>query len=338
MKTKLLLFLAIWCGVISAQNLTMTQAAYEPIVGDFSNKYNLDTSFYTSGLPSNISGNGVTWDFSNLAVTPTVMNTNFVSPSSLTVTAPAGSTYAEDQNGSYSFFKSVTSPTTQTELLSLKVGTLSLNFTNSGIVARYPISYGYSLADAVSGTVLFPPLLPTFNGTVTTTADGQGTLLMPQGNTFTNVLRLKSVQVITVTAIPIGTVATINQTIYNYYSLQHKFPILTINNTSNTFSTTTTKVTTATGNASFLAIGLKENSLNSVNFNVYPNPAINSVTVLLENNRTAESLTLINSIGQKIKTCNNSNQLHISDLPRGIYYLEVRSNDQSGRKPLVITE
>lgn len=336
-KTLLLLFIGI-TAFTKAQNLTLTKSGYEPIIGDTKGVYPLDTTFYTSGLPVSATGTAATWDFSNLILNPTVTlnSSNYVAPSSTTVTPPSGATIAEDQGGSYNFYKSVTTPTTQTEILSVKFGTIALTFTNSGIVARYPISYGYSLSDAIGGNITFS-ISAQFSGNITTTADGMGTLLMPQGNTFNNVLRVKSVQTITATvfSFPVG---NLNQTSYSYFHASSKFPILTINQSSTTFSTNTTKATTASGNSSFLTIGLKENSLNVMNFNVYPNPAIHSIYIDLENNKTAESITLINTLGQKLKTTLNSNEISVSDMPRGIYYIEVNSSGHIGRKPIVIAQ
>jgi hypothetical protein len=259
-----------------------------------------------------------------------------VAPGSTTVTPPAGATIAEDQNGSYNFYKSVSTPSAQYELQSVKFGTLSLTFTNTAIVARWPINYGYSLTDAIGGSVTFS-LPATFSGSVTTVADGMGTLLMPQSNTFSNVLRVKSVQTIAINVFIIGNIANVKQTIYQYYHSSSKFPILTVNNSSTTFSTSPpAEVTTASGNANFLAISVKENSLNAFNFNVFPNPASNAVNVELPKGQIAESITLINSIGQVLKTKNNSNILNVSEIPSGVYYLEVRSGDSSSRKPVVI--
>lgn len=337
MKTTLLLFFSIIVLGVNSQNLTLTKSAYEPIVGDTRGSYNLDTTFYSSGLPTNLTGTAVTWDYSNLVVTPTLITTNYIAPSSATVTAPVGSTYAEEQNGSYNFFKSVTTPTTQTEIMSVRFGTTALTFTNTGIVARYPIDYGYSLTDAIAGTVTFS-LPASFTGSITTTADAMGTLLMPQTHTFSNVLRVKSVQTISINVIFVGKIAEINQTVYSYYHASSKFPILTITNASNTFSNQPAiKTTGASGNAAFLAIGIKENSLGNLNFAVYPNPAINEVSILLEQNKIAESISVVNSLGQKIRSYTNTNQINISELPQGIYYLEVKADGYFGRKPLVKT-
>lgn len=333
--TKILSFVFVLISGLAISQTTLTQTNNEPIVGDSKGVYNLDTTFYTTGLPTAITGTNVTWDFSNLAVTPTLITTNYISPASATVTAPAGSTYAEEQNGSYNFYKSVTSPTTQTEILSVKFGTIALTFTNTGIVARYPINYGYSLTDAVGGTVTFS-LPATFSGSVTTTADGTGTLLMPQGNTFNNVLRMKSVQTITVSVFLLGNIATIKQTVYQYYNNSSKFPLLTINNTVNTFSTTTTRSNSATGNSSFLAISVKENTRNDLAFEVYPNPASHTAYIQLPETKIAEKIEVINTLGQVIRIVTNANSIAIQDLPKGIYHLQVTHNGQTGRKPLVI--
>mgnify|MGYP000107538332 CR=1 FL=1 len=336
MKIKLLSFFVIVMGVTNAQNLTLTKAGYEPVVGDAKGSYPLDTTFYSTGLPSNITGTAVTWDFSNLILNPTVtlVSSDYVAPSTTTVTPPAGATIAEDQNGSYTFYKSVSTPSTQFELQSIKFGTVALTFTNTAIMARWPIAYGYSLTDPVGGSVQFS-VSANFNGSITTTSDGMGTLLMPQSNTFSNVLRVKSVQsmAITVGFIPVGNV---KQTIFQYYHSSSKFPILSVTSNATTLGTQTTEVTTASGNASFLAIGVKENNLNALNFKVFPNPTSNAVNIELPNNKIAESITLINSIGQVLKTKNNSNIMNVSEIPNGVYYLEVRSGDHSSRKPVVI--
>ncbi len=336
MKIKLLSFFVAIISIANAQNLTLTKALYEPIVGDQRGTYPLDTSFYSTGLPSTITGTAVTWDFSNLILNPTVtlISTDYIAPATATVPPPSGATIAEDQGGSYTFYKSVATPSTQYELMSVKFSSVALTFTNTAIVARWPISYGYNLTDAIGGTFQFS-VSGNFSGSSTSNADGMGTLKMPQGNNFTNVLRLKSVSSMTMTifSFPVGNV---KQTIYQYYHASSKFPILTINSTATTFSSQTTNVTTASGNSSFLVIGVKENSLSALNFKVFPNPASTAVNIELPNNKVAESITLINSIGQVLKTKTNSNILNVSEIPNGVYYLEVRSEDHSSRKPVVI--
>lgn len=336
MRITILSILISLASLANAQ-LTLTKANNEPVVGDQRGVISLDTSFYTTGLPTNITGTNVTWDFSNLAVNSTVgvVSSDFIAPASATTSAPAGATIAEDQSGSYTFFKSSSSPIDKYEILSIKMGTVAFSFTtNPATVAEWPISYGYNVTDAVAGNVQFS-ISANVTGSTTTMADGTGTLMMPQGHTFTNVLRLKTVLNMNATIGPFP-VGNIKQTIYQYFAAGDKFPILTVNNTATTFSSQTTNATTANGNANHLAIGIKENKLNTVSFVVLPNPANTSVSIELEKNAIAESLKLINVAGQEVKQANNSNTLSVADVPNGIYYLEVSSNDHMARKPVVI--
>ncbi len=333
--TLLSIFIAI-AGLANAQ-LTLTKALYEPVAGDQKNTVSLDTSFYTSGLPSNITGTNVIWDFSNLAVNSTVgvISSDFIPAASATVTPPSGATLAEDQGGSYTFYKSVSTPTTEFQLQSVKFGTIALTFTNTALIARWPVSYGYNVTDIMAGSAQQGTFNAQFTGSVNTVADGMGTLLLPQGNTFTNVLRLKSVQTLTVTYFSFP-IANVKQTVFQYFKAGDKFPLLTVNASATTFSSSTQEATTANGNAAYLPIGIKENQLNNVNFHVLPNPANTSVSVELEKNMIANSLTLINAIGQKVKQISNSNTLNVADVPNGIYYLEVNSVGHSARKPVII--
>lgn len=332
MKTNLLLLFTVFVLGLNAQNLTLTQSAYEPIIGDTNRVYIMDTTFYFSGMPVSTAGDGVTWDFTGLVETTTINTTAYVDPTSQTVTVPTNCDVVQKQGTALSFLNSVTSPTTQTELLGTTFGSITASFSNPAIVAKYPITYGYSLSDAFAGSAT----TITINGNLTTNADGRGTLKLPYGNTYNNVLRIKSVQTVTASVF-ILTVANIKTTTYQYFHASSKFPVLTITRTSSTFSTQTTESSSATVNKATYVIGVKENAMNMVNFNVYPNPASEAVKVELENNKNAESINIVNALGQKVASFTNTNKISISELPKGLYYIEVKSDGYFGRKPLVKT-
>lgn len=337
MKTKLLVLFLLITGITSAQNLSLTQSGFEPIVGDTNKAYVMDTSAYTTGMPTHLSGSNVIWDYSFLVPTPTLNTSAYISPASATVTSPANTSFVQKQGGLHNFFKSTTTPTTQTELLGVNMGTISLTFTNTGIMAKYPLSYGYSLTDPIGGSVTFS-IPASFSGNVVTEADGQGTLFMPQNKSYFNVLRVKSTQIISISVLFVGNIATLKQTVYSYYHASSKFPILTINNSVTTFSSQTTDITTVTGNANFIAIGVKEQSKEEFNFGTYPNPAKDQLSVQLKNNETPESLTLINALGEVILKNNGSKSINISQIPNGYYFIEVKSGEHLGRKPVLISK
>src|SRR5687767_9972929 len=63
---KILSFLLLLCALNVSNAQTLTQTYHEPVVGDVDKNYRLDTSAYTSGLPTGVTGNNVTWDFTKL--------------------------------------------------------------------------------------------------------------------------------------------------------------------------------------------------------------------------------------------------------------------------------
>ena len=71
--------------------------------------------------------------------------------------------------------------------------------------------------------------------------------------------------------------------------------------------------------------GLEENDLQIY---VYPNPAKDRVVI--EGIEAAE-VNVYNSIGQVVKTVHDTNEIHVSDLPQGVYLLRIA--DAEGRNP-----
>ncbi|MFW5886480.1 MAG: T9SS type A sorting domain-containing protein, partial [Bacteroidota bacterium] len=81
-----------------------------------------------------------------------------------------------------------------------------------------------------------------------------------------------------------------------------------------------------------------------VNANIYPNPASSILHVLAKFNSTRErvSLELFNSLGQEKYTCEVKNvsllneQLDVSKLSPGIYFLMIQSGDIAISKKIVV--
>ncbi len=72
-------------------------------------------------------------------------------------------------------------------------------------------------------------------------------------------------------------------------------------------------------------VGVKEIEKNEIGLNVYPNPANNTITVDADIN--IETYTIINNVGQVVKTEKYSNIINISYLPTGFYMLQVNTKD-----------
>lgn len=324
---KSLLALLILMGLKNfSQSLVLTQSANEPIVGDTNRTYILDTTA-APGLMTNITGSNVVWNFTQVIPTSSVTTAAYASTTAVSSSSNyAGCTMVQQQGNLNTFLKSVTTPTTQTEFMGISSTSLNLTFTNTAIIAKYPISYGSVITDNFGGSFTFS-ISGQATGNINTTADGTGTLNLNGGISLSNVLRVKSVQTITLTSgfIPVG---TIQQTLYSYYHASQKFPVLTIS--YQTIALTGQSPSTsgnATGNINVYVLGVKENKLNDSELSLYPNPAQNSLALNLkgETNTIIES-KIFSQLGQLIQSNGKSSQIDISSIPAGVYMIEVKTS------------
>lgn len=71
------------------------------------------------------------------------------------------------------------------------------------------------------------------------------------------------------------------------------------------------------------------------NFNIYPNPVSDILNISLENNLVFEKAIFYNNLGQIVKE-ENQEIINVSTLAKGIYFLEVSTNQGKATKKLVI--
>ncbi|MCC6373000.1 MAG: T9SS type A sorting domain-containing protein [Bacteroidia bacterium] len=319
---KALLVLAI--GNLNAQ--TLTQSFNEPIVGDVDKNYKMDTSAYTAGLPVSITGSNCVWNFGNMnGIYPMVID-SFISPLGATgATAYPSASYVQHRDILYTYYKSTTSPQ-QTELLGAYSPSLSLTFTNSAIIAGYPVNYGYFLSDPVSGSFKYNTTNGACNGSITISADGLGTVNFPNNVTIPNVLRLKSVEILTLSIgiLPFG---TFNQTVYNYYKPSQKFPILSINYTTYQLLAGTPTITAVIyGNNNYFTVaGIKSELLNSDENGVHPNPFSHQLFLNSKKADEDNRYLFYNASGQLALETKDLNDSQIEALRAGIYFLEIKN-------------
>lgn len=320
---------------VNAQ-LSLTKLFNEPILGDVNTTHSYDT---TSALPNNM-GMSQVWDFSALT-TNTVMQTGTYTTAAST---PHGSNYAgatlaeNDGVGGYTYSK--VTPT-QFELVGIETPSIALNFTNTAIAAIWPVAFGYNNSDTFSGSAAANGTLTgTAIGTVNTIANGTGTLIIPGGTSFTNVLQVKSSQKINV-SLGFGFVtATITAVDYSYYHSSQKFPILNVsyNNIQGSFSSNTGTV--KVNNAVITGI----NDLNfDASFSIYPNPAKDYFQVKLNNlNKAVCKVDIINSAGLLTQTINLGNESEIlsmvcvSNLKAGLYMVKTTLGNKISIRKLII--
>jgi hypothetical protein len=314
---------------------TITQSANEPVVGDVDSNYSLDTSAYTSGLPLNIKGANAVWDFSKLSGAFPVVIDSFINPAAATgATAYPGATYSQHRDNIYSFFRSSSNPQ-QTELMGAYSPSLSLTFSNTAIIAAYPVSFGYNLSDPVSGTFKYNNQNGACNGSITISADAQGTVLLANNVTFTNVLRLKSVEELTM-SVGLFPVGSIRQTVYNYYAPGKKFPVLSFTNTKyQLFAGTPTITTLANGNYNYFTVaGVKEREMQQAGF-LYPNPFTDKIFVDPASEAGNEEYRICDLNGRVLQSVRTVTEIDAASLASGLYFAEIKTGTLTKRQKMI---
>ncbi len=315
--------------------LSLTKAFNEPVIGDMNSQDKHDSS----AVLNNSTGTGKLWDFSSLVSSSVTASSTFTTVSS----TPSGSSYAsatiaeDDGQGGYTYYKSTA---TQYEIAGIKSPSITLNFTNTAIAAVWPVTMGYSNTDAFSGSASSGTLSGTAVGTVTTLGSGTGTLVIPGGASFTNILQVKTTQSVHL-SLAFGIVtATVQNTDYNYYHSSQKFPLLTVSYSdaqgSFPFTTATIKLNTS------VLTGINDLNFDAT-FNVFPNPAKDVVKVKLQNITNSNgSLQIVNAMGQVAQTVELGNaseiekNISISNLNSGVYFIKTTLGDKVSVRKLVI--
>jgi hypothetical protein len=332
-KIYISLFALSFATFSQAQTLTQTT---EPVPGDVSNKNGYDSV----GVIPKTAGTGQAWNFS--AFTQNTVTANSVYNATTSVpqsSAYPGTTVVEDEGGgSLNFWKSTSTPTTQFELNgSIVQGALNVSYSNTVVYAIWPMSMGFSNTDLFSGNAT-----GSFNGPVTGTisvdAIGTGTLTLPGGGVFTNVLLVKTISKTVLTQASPPATITINTTNYGYYHSSQKQPLVGVTYQANTGSPL--KVDTKI-NASAVT-GVNEFNFDAT-FQIYPNPAKEYFHVNLANVENKEGkIEIVNVMGQVAKEINLGNastldqKVSLEGLSSGVYTVKTTVGTRTSSRKLIV--
>ncbi len=319
---------------INAQ-LSLTKAFNEPLIGDTNKAYLVDTGSVNTKTINAISGNNVVWDYSALTiVSNSISSTPYTSTTSVASASDfPGADYV--QNGS-NFYKSVVTPTTQIDLMGTSLIGAKLNFTNTAVVFKFPFTFSNNYTDPFSGTVTFTSN-GSFSGNITVNADGTGTLNIPGGQVFTNVLRVKTTQSTTVNGIittPFPLPIVVKITNYDYYHASQKFPVFSVS--YNSIAVLGPTVTgTVRANTKSTVVGLKENILQSTDLTLYPNPTNAILNISVSELLKPKQIIIYNQLGSVVYDKEFSSQIDISYLLTGIYLAEIKTEKGIIRKKII---
>lgn len=314
--------------------LVLTKALYEPVIGDTSRTYLLDTAAYAGGLNAAATGTNHLWDYSQLvAVNSNTIVSAYLDPAAVPSSSNyPGCTVVQKQGPLNTYFKSVSTPSTQLEFMGITSSSLNMTFTNTAVYMRYPTALGNTVTDNFSGSFTFS-ISGTASGNVTVTADGSGTLALAT-TTLNDVLRVKTIQNTALNAVFIT--GTIKQTVYTYYHASKKFPILSISYQTVGITGQTPSVTAqASGDVNNFVVGINEYELPAFNSVIYPNPASESMYVLVDPAVEPKKLKIMNQLGQTVYSGNYSTTVNVSGLASGVYFIEVQADKGIARKRFV---
>lgn len=321
---------------------TLTQSNSEAVVGDYYESKGIDT---TNALPMTVSGSNVTWTVNGIVESGVVDSHTFVAASAdpNSGSYPGTNLVQQDPNAT-TYFKSTTN---QLELLGVDATQFVLNYnTNSAMIAQYPISYGYTNNDLGAGAITANTLSGTFNSTISTVADGTGTLTL-EATSLTNCIRLKTTQFIDFSMGGGFVTGTMEQTIYNYYNSSSKFPLFQVTyvivnvpafGINNQHQDQVSMLSTIT-------LGLNNPTLNESIFKAYPNPASESVNLHFVLTQTENyEVEITNTLGQVVKSVNYNNlqpglyneSIDLTGLTAGMYNIKVTGKNTQGSQKLII--
>ncbi|MCH2230547.1 MAG: T9SS type A sorting domain-containing protein [Crocinitomicaceae bacterium] len=340
---KTLLFAAL--SMAFAGNSQSLTQANEAAIGSNVTMYVCDSIDAYSGTQ----GMGVTWDYSNvIGLTGQTRVIGVDNPASTTNASSFTSSTFAISAGSL-----LTSYYTSTSSERISQGFVFNEPTLGDVIAQfdideaktmdYPFSNGDSFTDNFSGQIDyvfqgFPQNSP-ITGTVHASIDGQGTLLLPNSTSLTDVIRYKTIDTTYATIALVGDIEIIRSQ-YEYYDiLNTSLPVFTHSTiiaqsvgSTNPLSAQTMVLSSVEAD-NFLSINDIDGAFE---FSIYPNPSQDVVTLSGEFSSNAVA-TILDYSGRVIlsETVYNGKHLNITSLDSGMYVVRVNDNNSTVSKKLI---
>ena len=337
MKTKITLIYAVFFSIV-----INGQTPINNFFGVSGQIFDVVTS--TPEIDQTPTGANAVWNFNQMVLVGQSVSTNAV-PTAAQITTFPNSTALNTVQTTVSNISSTTNIfskniANEISITGFQTPELSLNYvTNNAKIGTFPLNFGYNFTDATAGTFTNGTNTGTFTGNVITSVDAYGTLnLNNTGNgAFSGlVTRLKTVQNITL-SIGIFPVGTVVQTSYAYIGASTGFaelrytkavvniPIANLNNQ------TVIQIEDYFTNI----LSSNENKIEN-KFRVYPNPVNDILTIKNDKNCNIDTFILSDINGREIinQTLNPEN-LDVSQLQKGIYFLKINSENKSFTEKII---
>lgn len=308
-------------------------------------------------MPQGESGANKVWDFSGAKIiknTYIEQNTNNAEQIGGLNLASSNTLLACDENGDRTSFFEITPE--GKKYYGLTSGEVKIEFANPIIDLKFPFAYQEKIGGVMDGTYTTPSSVEEIDGNYVTEADAWGKLILPDGSTYDNVLRIKVTK--SYTQVSNTTTWTINTVRYQYFAEGVRYPVLIVlenkvnsncNCACGKYETEYAYMQPAARNQESIASngGMKSRVATQkvLDLEVGPNPAHDEITakITMSENDDNVKVDVVDVSGRKIKdfgTWNcveglNSVSLEVSDLVSGNYFIRVTAGKSQLSKSLI---
>ena len=332
MMKKFYLILLTAVAVNNFAQTTITKANNDFLIGTSVNSKNL------LGTPDN-SATGSNVIFNNSSLTDGTLITAQVStPSAGDMTTFPGTTVKfDDGNGDLIYYKS--SPT-QLEITGAVVAGAVLNFSaDNALYLKFPTAFGNTYNDTARGTFTTTAGSGLFRGTITTTADATGTLLLGS-QSFSNVIRLKSVQTYNLfqstDTFYIFSIGTLASTFYTYYDNLNRYPLFTSTAATIAVPLLSFSQTSSAAIAQTNPVLATQNNSTQNKVTAYPNPVAETL-FFAGDFSNYELVKVLNMEGRVVLTqAITDGKVNLNSLHTGNYILQLSGKNQKDQSIQII--
>jgi hypothetical protein len=292
-----------------------------------------------------VEGQNVVWDFSSLEATNTFTG-NIQEP----YTIKSANRFDEantvlEEFGNYFFFNSNSNLLEQYGYSSSN-GAASIEYSKPFVKMRYPFSFNSSYSGVFEGKYISnDKTIGDILGTYQVNGDGIGTLLLPNGKSFKNSLRIKEVKSYDQTIN--GNITKIEEVTYRWYVNEHRFPILVLINCNYAYGNgQKSSYTKAAYNSNVITTNISNVSNAGLTLEAYPNPYHENVTIGIHIDEPSNvNITVYDLIGKRIALLTNKYE-EAGDLTynfsakeigltSGTYIIKVKTNNYEATTKII---
>lgn len=295
---------------------------------------------YTTNASEGLAGENVTWDFSGLQKTDKTLTSNMFTYSTWDKTGiiPEAN-IAMEEAGNWFFFK--VTPQGMDMYGSSNVCGNITRYNKPLAKLKYPFQYGDKMSGDYSGAIINANMSEIkITGTYEIVADAYGTLLLPDGITIKNTLRVKQTRTFTNN--------NQKEITYRWYANDVRYPLLVMikyeSAQQSAVSVTALYANAKNATAPAPPIAKTEKKLRITSIKVMPNPFHGQLTIHYTiENAGAVTIDLIDANGKLVKNCvnqtfetgNYSNTINLNTDKVGTYFLRFTAGDEVITKKVV---